>query len=220
MSHHPQVIVFDIETCPQRPEGFSAAQRARFDKAFRRRRGKSIHESLGKTKATVRALSPYLGWICCISVCRYVEGAESPRPTHSYACAEHDGEADLLARFWNDMSQVHDRVTWVSFNGKNFDAPYLRLRSLASEVEPTREGLLNTHKWRDTPHTDIWRYAESAGLADYCDLLGVSSPKGDMDGSDVWAAVQEGRLADVTRYCEKDAFATLRCYLRSRHTFA
>ena len=201
-----QIIAFDIETCPQPEADFSEAQQARFDKAFRRRRSKeALSESLEETRAAVRALSPYLGWICCISLARCVEGAESPRPTHSYACAERGGEADLLARFWNDMGQVHGRVTWVSFNGKIFDAPYLRLRSLASEVEPTREGLLNTHKWRDEPH---------------CDLLGVANPKEGMDGSQVWPAVQEGRLSDVVKYCEKDALGTLRCYLQSRHTFA
>lgn len=220
MSRHPQVIAFDIETCPQQPEGFSAAQRARFDKAFRRRRGKSIDESLDETKAAVRALSPYLGWVCCISVCRYVEGAESPRPPHSYACAEPAGEADLLARFWSNMGRVGAHVTWVSFNGKRFDSPYIRLRSLACGVEPTREGVLNTHKWRDEPHTDLWRYADGAGLADYCDLLGVASPKEGMDGWQVWPAIQDGRLDDVTLYCEGDALATMNCYLQSRHTFA
>jgi len=221
MSHHPQVIAFDIETCPQPETSFSAAQQARFDKAFRRRRSKeALSESLEETKAAVRALSPYLGWICCISLCYYVEGANAPRSPFSYSCPNRTEEEEMLRSFWADVGALHDNLTWVSFNGKRFDSPYIRLRSLACGVEPTRDGLLNTHKWRDEPHTDLWRYADGAGLADYCDLLGVASPKGEMDGSDVWPAVQNARLSDVVKYCEKDALATLRCYLQSRHTFA
>jgi len=219
MTHHMQIIAFDIETCPQQPEGFSEAQRARFDKAFRRRRGKSINESLDETKATVRALSPYLGWICCISVCRLGEDGE-PREANSWAQAAPQHEERLLKQFWKDLLLIDGPVTWVSFNGKKFDTPYLRLRSLACGAEPSAPGILNTHKWRDEPHTDLWRYAHGAGLADYSDLLGVASPKDEMDGSEVWPAIQDGRLGDVAHYCEKDALATLRCYLQSRHTFA
>ena len=215
------VIAFDIETCPQPEEGFSKAQQRRFDKAFRRRRGKKgLNESLEETKAAVRSLSPFLGWICCISLCRLGSDGQ-PRPAHSYACEKRSGEAEVLNNFWKGLGQLSGRVTWVSFNGKHFDSPYLRLRSLAHDIEPTRMGILNEHRYRDRPHCDLYRYfGPSAGLADACDLTGVPTPKGAMDGSQVWPAIQEGRLSDVVEYCEKDALATLRLYLKARHTLA
>ncbi|MFB6279290.1 MAG: hypothetical protein ABEK75_07270 [Salinibacter sp.] len=48
-------------------------------------------------------------------------------------------------------------------------------------------------------------------LADLCDHLGVESPKGEFDGSDVAPAIENGNSEKVRRYCERDAVATFRC---------
>jgi hypothetical protein len=47
-----QIVAWDIETCPQPEASFSEAQQQRFDKAFRRRRGKeALKESNEATSA-------------------------------------------------------------------------------------------------------------------------------------------------------------------------
>ena len=45
----------------------------------------------------------------------------------------------------------------------------------------------------------------------FIDHLGVESPKGTFDGSDVAPAVRDGEMQKVRRYCEGDAVATFKC---------
>lgn len=47
-----------------------------------------------------------------------------------------------------------------------------------------------------------------------CKVLGVQTPKGDLDGSKVWAAFQEGRLAEIATYCAGDVAAVRACHQR------
>ena len=51
-------------------------------------------------------------------------------------------------------------------------------------------------------------------LAAYAIGYGFKSPKHDMDGSEVWPAVQAGRILDVVRYCAGDVVATAHIYRR------
>src|SRR5437762_2865545 len=55
----------------------------------------------------------------------------------------------------------------------------------------------------------------SAGLDAMARLCGFPGKVG-MDGSEVHAAVQQGRLDDVRRYCETDVMNTFLVYLRFR----
>ena len=50
------------------------------------------------------------------------------------------------------------------------------------------------------------------GLDDVCELIRIESPKGNIDGSKVATAVEDGRLDEVIEYCEGDVIATLRAY--------
>jgi predicted PolB exonuclease-like 3'-5' exonuclease len=215
-------IAWDIETCPLPESSFSDAQQARFEKNLRRRRNKSgLRESKEQTRQAVRALSPYLGWICCISLVRQIDGEDRMRESYSYTARTRLDEHDLLVNFWQDLGRLPDRgVTWITFNGKNFDVPFLKLRTLHHGLAPTRQDLLDDYPYNDEPHCDLWHELERASLDDACDLLGVPTPKDDMDGAGVWPAVQDGRMSDVVEYCEKDVIATLRCYLKSQAAFA
>lgn len=47
-----------------------------------------------------------------------------------------------------------------------------------------------------------------------CRALGVSTSKGDLDGSKVFQAWKDGRISDIAAYCRADVEATRQCYHR------
>jgi hypothetical protein len=49
-------------------------------------------------------------------------------------------------------------------------------------------------------------------LAAYAIGYGFKSPKTDMNATQVWPAIQAGRLLDVVRYCAGDVLATAHLY--------
>jgi predicted PolB exonuclease-like 3'-5' exonuclease len=68
---------------------------------------------------------------------------------------------------------------------------------------------------------DLWSFGawqESfASLDLICECLGVPTPKDKMEGKDVNAAYYDGRLGEITEYCEKDVEATCRVILKLSH---
>jgi hypothetical protein len=53
-------------------------------------------------------------------------------------------------------------------------------------------------------------------LAAYAIGYGWPSPKHDLDGAQVWDAVQRGQVIQVVRHCANDVLATAHVYLCSR----
>ena len=47
-----------------------------------------------------------------------------------------------------------------------------------------------------------------------CRILGVPSPKGELDGSKVWDYVRAGRIKEVAEYCLGDVIAVRECHNR------
>lgn len=121
----------------------------------------------------------------------------------------------MLARFWNDVARLPRHVRWVSFNAKRFDSPMLAARTLHQGLTPTRRDILCQHPYRQRNHLDLCGLWPSCayGLDDLCGLLGIATPKDQIDGSQVAATVAAGRIDEVARYCERDAQATLECAL-------
>jgi len=212
-------VAWDIETCPRPSEEFSKAHSERHEKESSRHADGAEPTDEDRSKAA--SLHPMLGWICCISA---VAGdlENSHREPHSWTASSQSEEEHLLREFWDDMEAMEghaDSIRWVTFFGKQFDAPFVSARSVRHGIRPTSTGILGTHKYRDDTHLDlanVWQ-APWYSLADLCSHLGVESPKGPLgeaesfDGSDVAPAVRNGEIDKVRRYCERDAVATFRC---------
>ena len=211
---NPTYVAWDIETCPRPSEEFSEAHRERHEKESRRRVETSA-DPTEEDRSKAASLHPMLGWICCISaVAGDLENGH--REPHSWTAGRQEEEEGLLREFWSDVQAMEGHpssIRWVTFFGKQFDVPFLSARSVRHGIQSTSEGLLNTHKYRNGSHLDlanVWQ-APWYSLADLCDHLGVESPKGSFDGSDVEPAVRDGRIDEVRDYCERDVVATFRC---------
>jgi len=125
-------------------------------------------------------------------------------------------EAGLLRAFWHLATHAELVVT---FNGQGFDVPFLVARSLVHGI-PARVDLLG-HRWKLRPHLDLLQVLGQGGrgptsLDVVCWALGVTSPKGVMDGSMVAPTYARGDIATIATYNAGDVRATAEVYRRTR----
>ena len=206
-------IAWDVETCPLPEDTFSGPRQGRFEKELTKQQERN--PEMGREEASKRARSfhPYLGWITCISVVRGKVGGEMGTP-FSWSATAPEEEQAMLESFWSDLEDLQGRPRWATYNGKDFDVPFLTARSSFHGVSPTQSDILDTYPFKHNPHADlskIW-LSVSSSLEEMCAHLGVESPKEDgMDGGAVATAVSEGRMDEVEAYCERDVVATFQC---------
>lgn len=211
MTHY---VAWDIETCPRPAEELSEShEERRLSEAEQEASGSGVPTDEDLSKAC--SLHPMLGWICCVSA---VAGTlkDGPREPRSWVAGSQREEEKLLREFWRDVRSMEEsvaRVRWVTFNGKQFDVPFVSARSAHWGIQTASRQLLDTHKYRSDSHLDLSNVWQPPwySLVDLCEHLGVESPKGSFDGSKVEPAVRDGEVDMVRPYCEQDAEATFRC---------
>ncbi len=215
-----RTLVFDLETVPAHdpatlPEGVMAA--------IRRHAARD-----GCEPELVMSLSPLFGQVVSMA---FTEGEEPDGEVWALAVpppgVAPDGppwlrlvsERALLQAFWLLAAQAE---VVVSFNGRNFDVPFLLGRSLVHEI-PARVDLLG-NPYAVRPHLDLYRMISTgrsvgpASLDAVCWALGVESPKGEMDGAGVAPAYARGQIAEIAGYNRGDVRATAAVYRRVRDT--
>ena len=140
-----------------------------------------------------------------------------------------DTEPELIRRFFDGIERFTPQL--VSWNGGGFDLPVLHHRAMVHGVpavrywdwgDTDREFKYNSYLGRyHTRHIDVmdvlacYQPRASAKLDEMARLCGFPGKLG-MDGSAVNAAIAEGRLAEVRRYCETDVVNTYLLYQRFR----
>jgi DNA polymerase elongation subunit (family B) len=135
-----------------------------------------------------------------------------------------EGEAEILRRFGRlveeHLGQSNSQL--VTYNGRGFDLPVLIHRSIKHRITEGRELLMKAmseNRYRPLLHVDLQDAVTFCGatgrfpMAAYAIGYGWRSPKADMHGAQVGAAVRDGRIIDVVRYCVGDVLATAHIYL-------
>lgn len=138
---------------------------------------------------------------------------------------------DLEPKLVQDFFRIIDKYTpqLVSWNGGGFDLPVLHYRALAHGVTAPRYWEMGDDdrdfKWNNylsryhTRHMDLmdllalYTGRANAPLDDLAKLCGFPGKLG-VDGSQVWALFQEGRLEEIRNYCETDVVNTYLMYCR------
>ncbi|HPN38650.1 MAG TPA: ribonuclease H-like domain-containing protein [Melioribacteraceae bacterium] len=123
-------------------------------------------------------------------------------------------EEEMLLNFWSYISKVD---TVISFNGKNFDFPFLMLRSAVLRIKPSLD-LVNLKK-SNLVHIDLLEQfsyhnlIKKFNLDFYCNAFGINSPKTDIEnGMEVKNLFKAGRYKEIANYCYKDLVATAELY--------
>jgi DNA polymerase elongation subunit (family B) len=124
--------------------------------------------------------------------------------------------SDLLDNYYNGPQNL-----LCGHNIKEFDVPYLARRILIKGIKmPKKLNLFGKKPW-ETPLLDtleLWKfgdYKHYTSLKLLTEILGIASPKDDIDGSQVRSVYYEGKdLIRIADYCEKDVIAVAQVVLR------
>lgn len=106
-------------------------------------------------------------------------------------------------------------------NGKEFDFPFIARRMIIHQIElPEKLNLFGKKPW-EIPHLDtmeLWKfgdYKHFTSLKLMTSILGIPSPKDDIDGSEVSDVYyKEKNIKRIVKYCEKDTIAVAQLLLR------
>ncbi|MDG1037320.1 MAG: 3'-5' exonuclease [Polaribacter sp.] len=161
------------------------------------------------------------GKIICISVGYFVE-VEKKRQLRLRSFFG-DDEYKLLTEFkvLLDTHFAKKSNLLCAHNGKEFDFPFLSRRMIIHQIElPKKLNLFGKKPW-EVPHLDtleMWKfgdYKHYTSLKLLTSILGIPSPKGDIDGSEVASVYyKEKNIQRIVSYCEKDTIAVAQLLLR------
>ena len=161
--------------------------------------------------------------IVCISVgVIYFKGSEKHIRTKSFA--GHD-EVKLLHDFALMASKflASNQHYVCGHNIKEFDIPFIARRMIINGIAlPNKLNLFGKKPW-EVPHLDtleLWKfgdYKHFTSLKLLTKVLGIPSPKDDIDGSEVAHVFYvENDIDRIITYCEKDVIAVAQIFLRLR----
>ncbi len=133
-------------------------------------------------------------------------------------------EKELLTEFaamLTKFSKNNSEAVLCAHNGKEFDFPYIARRMIINRIQlPDILNNAGKKPWEikllDT--MDLWKfgdYKNYTSLDLLTSILGIPTPKDDIDGSQVAGIFyKEGDIERIVRYCEKDVLAIARILLR------
>jgi len=123
-------------------------------------------------------------------------------------------EAEMLTHFWEYAKKVDSVVT---FNGRNFDVPFLMMRSAILKIKPSRNFIKK--RYDNKSHIDLLEVLTNYGttkkfnLDFYCKSFGIESPKSHgVSGMDVKQLYAAGKIEEIATYCAHDVEATFQLY--------
>jgi 3'-5' exonuclease len=167
------------------------------------------------------AIYAEFGKIICIS-CGCIQGQGEQKKLVIRSYSGHD-EKKLLGEF-ADMLQKWGADTekfLCAHNGKEFDYPYLCRRLVVNGIEiPEALKIAGRKPWevRHLDTMELWKfgdYKSYTSLKLLAKVLGIPSPKDDIDGSMVNTVYwHEKDLGRIVEYCQKDVITLTQVLLR------
>lgn len=224
-------LVFDIETIGKQYDDLDETTKGYFRNWAERdaQTEEQVERELAQIKKGL-PFSPFLGEIVAIGmVDEEDKGAVYFRAGSNEKAKdfEDDGiqyrigsEKEILERFWEVARNYY---TFVTFNGRAFDAPFLMIRSAVHGIRPSRNLMPNRYLSAQkfgTQHIDLSDQLTFYGAVRRLPKLhfvtkafAIESPKeGGMSGEEVPGAFADGRCEEIARYCMDDVIATKKLF--------
>lgn len=213
------VLFLDIETVPE-VENFSQLSLEKqelFELKTQYQRKDEISVEDFYERAGIWA---EFGKIVCISVGYFV----SQDSTREFRIKSFHGEEKELLENFKALLEGHFNQTYhllCAHNGKEFDFPYIARRMIINKIQlPAKLNLFGKKPW-EVAHLDtleLWKfgdYKHYTSLKLLTNILGIPSPKEDIDGGDVARVYyKEENLDKIVTYCERDTIAVAQLLLR------
>ena len=136
------------------------------------------------------------------------------------------GDEKQILKDFNNLLSIHfnqPQHILCGHNAKEFDFPFIARRMIINGIPiPQKLNLFGKKPW-EVPHLDtmdMWKfgdYKSFTSLKLLTKILGIPSPKGDIDGSQVGHVYHVEKDIDrIVTYCEKDVIAVAQVLLRFR----
>lgn len=230
-------LIFDIETVGEDFDTLDPATQESLTRFISREPLSERERLLGEVKNSL-GLSPLTGRIVAIGVLDDEKGKGAvyfDTKKGVVSESEENGmklkpmtEKEMLEHFWRGVAEYE---TFVSFNGRGFDVPFLMVRSAVHGIRPTKDLMSNRYLGSqdyDARHIDLMDQLSFYGavrrrgsLHMWCRALGIASPKiSGITGADIKRIYDEGRFLDIARYNAGDLAATRALYHHWRKNMA
>jgi len=162
------------------------------------------------------------GKIVCISV-GYFTNFNSAKRIFRVTSFFEDDEVVVLTKFKNLLESHFNKSQHLlcGHNGKEFDFPFIARRMIIHNIAlPDKLNLFGKKPW-EIAHLDtmeLWKfgdYKHFTSLKLLTSILGIPTPKDDIDGSEVAEVYyKEKNIKRIATYCEKDTIAVAQVLLR------
>ena len=215
------ILFLDIETIPE-TQHFSDLEKSKQELWEQKSQYQRKDEFTAEEFYPRAGIWAEFGKIICISV-GYFTFQEDKR---TFRATSFSGEEikilkDFKTLLISHFSQVKHLL--CAHNGKEFDFPYIARRMIINAIElPYKLNLFGKKPW-EVPHLDtldLWKfgdYKSYTSLKLLTNVLGIPSPKDDIDGSEVYRVYyEENNIDRIITYCEKDTIAVAQIFLRLR----
>ncbi len=163
------------------------------------------------------------GKIVCISVGYFVIKGDQ----RNFRVTTFFGDEMSLLKQFKTLLETHFNKTQhvlCAHNGKEFDFPYIARRMIILGIDiPFKLNLFGKKPW-EVPHLDtleLWKFGDYktfTSLKLLAHVLGIPSPKDDIQGSDVFKVYYNDNDIDrIVTYCEKDTITVAQIILKLRN---
>ncbi len=223
-----RTLIFDIETVGEDWDDLDVTTK----KSLTRWIDRTVHnteERQARLKDIKQGLgfSPLTGFIVSIAFYDVDHGCglvsfQGSKNTASYHENGFDykvgSESDILKMFWQEVGKFQ---SFVTFNGRAFDAPFIIHRSLVHDITPTvtlvSRRYLNQQKvpYHIDLQDELTFYGamqKKPGLHLFCRSYGIKTPKANMDGDHVSLMYRQKKYNEIARYNADDVVATLQLF--------
>lgn len=215
------ILFLDIETVPEFPlfDDLKDEKKLLYEDKTRYQRKEEFSAEEFYDRAGIWA---EFGKIICISV-GFLAFKEDKRKFR--ITTFHGDEKKLLLDFRNLLETHFGKPQHLlcAHNGKEFDFPYIARRMLIHNIElPEKLNFFGKKPW-EVPYLDtleLWKfgdYKHYTSLKLLTNVLGIPSPKDDIDGKEVRNVFyEENNIDRIITYCEKDVIAIAQVLLKFR----
>ncbi|MGM5469222.1 3'-5' exonuclease [Flavobacteriaceae bacterium LMO-SS05] len=219
--HLENILFLDIETVPE-TQHFSDLEKTKQDLWELKSQYQRKEETTAEEFYQRAGIWAEFGKIICISVGYFNIQAD----IRTFRVTSFFGdEIKILKDFKNLLTTHFGQAKHIlcAHNGKEFDFPYIARRMIIHHIElPNKLNLFGKKPW-EVPHLDtleLWKFGDYktyTSLKLLTHVLGIPSPKDDIDGSEVYRVYyEENNIDRIVIYCEKDTIAVAQIFLRLR----
>ena len=163
------------------------------------------------------------GKVICISVGYFV----FKNDIRQFRTTSFVGDEDKILKDFSNLLNHHfgsPAILLCGHNAKEFDIPFIARRMIIHQLKiPDKLNVMGKKPW-EIPHLDtleLWKfgdYKHFTSLKFLTHILGIPSPKDDINGSQVAEVYYvENDIDRIVTYCEKDVIAVAQIILRLKN---